>query len=297
MPSVAFAFVAIHVAVVGAVHLSQQHAVSYPKYTKQQSGRCLKFIHNPRTGGTSIDSINLQLPQGHRAYDTIMEAYLDLAAGSKLFPNETAGHLFDRAHGSELSDEASATAADHYGKFLPLFNFRFVTWLSRATGLTETCQDLHTPPQYDKRVRVWLEEPGCTSFCVVRDPMSRLKSAYKFRHFGNCSHAGFEQWILETFPMRKPISFCHAYPQAEYVYSSDPQQHGKQWCDRVLRLEHLTQDYNALMEEFQKPVRMTRHILGTDYCHIDTAKLSQEAKSKVYAQYKADYDAFGYSPP
>merc|ERR1719401_2086035 len=135
-------FFVLSLATVAAFHLKSNPLGPLPEYTKQQSGKCLKFIHNPRTGGTSIDSMNLQLPQGQRAYDTIMQAYLDRAAGSKLFPSETPGHLFDRAHGAELSDDSSPTAAITYGPFLLAFDFRYVHWMSKETGLQQTCQDL-----------------------------------------------------------------------------------------------------------------------------------------------------------
>merc|ERR1719401_3045574 len=135
-------FFVLSLATVAAFHLKSNPLGPLPEYTKQQSGKCLKFIHNPRTGGTSIDSMNLQLPQGQRAYDTIMQAYLDRAAGSTLFPSETPGHLFNVAHGSELSDESSALAAENYVPYLVAFDFRYVDWMSRTTGLQQTCQDL-----------------------------------------------------------------------------------------------------------------------------------------------------------
>merc|ERR1719401_1601315 len=133
-------FFVLSLATVAAMHLKPNPLGHLPEYTKQQSGKCLKFIHNPRTGGTSIDSMNLQLPQGQRAYDTIMQAYLDRAAGSKLFPSETPGHLFREAHGAEMADESAAAA--HYGPYLQLFDFRYDSWMSRETGLQQTCQDL-----------------------------------------------------------------------------------------------------------------------------------------------------------
>merc|ERR1719401_1489539 len=130
-------FFVLSLATVAAMHLKPNPLGHLPEYTKQQSGKCLKFIHNPRTGGTSIDSMNLQLPQGQRAYDTIMQAYLDRAAGSKLFPSETPGHLFDVAHGAELSDESSPGAAQKYTPYLFAFDFRYVDWMSRETGLEQ----------------------------------------------------------------------------------------------------------------------------------------------------------------
>lgn len=261
------------------------------------AGKCLKFIHNPRTGGSSIDSLNLNLPKSQRAYQTLMEGPLDRAAGSSFFPNLTSGQLFDQAHGAELSDEASGLASYLYGFYIPVLNFRFVSWPHPLDNYIQTCQDLHTPPHYDAQVEAFFSEPGCTNFCVVRDPLKRIISTYKFRSFGPCTEAGFDQWVMNTFPLTEPITFCHGYPQIEYVYNAVTKDKAtKQWCHRILRLENFTQDYNSLMTEFGRPLRMTTHLFSGG-CRLDVSKISTEAKDKIYNYYRADYDAFGYPKP
>mmetsp|Transcript_116825 Transcript_116825/g.342084 ORF Transcript_116825/g.342084 Transcript_116825/m.342084 type:complete len:317 (+) Transcript_116825:42-992(+) len=262
----------------------------------EMAEKCLRFIHNPRTGGTTIDSMNLHLPKGHRAFDSLMEGPLDRAAGGPLWPNLTAGELFDQAHGTEMKDESAGAAARHYAKYIPDLHFRFVTW--QHDGYVQRCQDLHTPPQYDALVEQFFTEPGCTTFCSVRNPMARLLSAYNFQSLGACSVAAFDQWILATFPLRSAISFCHAYPQVEYVYNAPTKEAAtKQWCQRVIRYEHFEEDFNQVMEEFGRPLRLTRHLFSTKGCHIDWHWVSTQAKELVYNTYRADYDAFGYPRP
>lgn len=275
------------------VEINDSHDKS-PKNGK----KCLRFIHSPRTGGTSVDGMNLHLPKGQRAYESLMEGPIDAAAGGLFFPNLSPGELFDQAHGTELKDESSGAAAEHYGKYIPLLNFHFVSWQHPTDGYTQTCQDLHTPPQYDADVARFFSEPGCTNFCTVRDPMTRLVSAYKFRALGECSTAAFDQWAKTTLPLRKEISFCHAYPQVQYVYNAMTKGAAtKQWCQHILRFENLSHDFNQLMEDFGRPLRMTQHMFSSNGCKIDHNNVSLEAKMKIYSYYKADYDAFDYPRP
>lgn len=257
--------------------------------------KCLNFIHNPRCGGTSIDSINLNKPKDQRLFHSLMEGPIDGAAGGPSFPHETPGHLFDTAHGSELTNESSETAAEHYGPYIPKLNFRFVTWDFEGK-FNQTCQDLHTPPQYDEKIREFFTQPGCESFCTVRDPMDRLISGYKFRNFGECNTESFEKWILETFPLREPISFCHVYPQFEYVYSSNKAEQ-KQWCQHIIRFENFEKDFNKIMAEFGRDAKMTKHLNPSGNSCINITKLSKEAKDRVYDYYRRDYDTFGYPRP
>jgi len=274
-----------------------------PEKLVQHPGKCLKFIHIPRTGGTIMDSLNLNLPIDKRAYHSLMEQAMDRVAGSPSFPNITAGKLFDVSHGSELQDKSGIVAMDFYGEhYFQKFNYTFYEWQvpEKFGGFTQRCQDLHTPPQYSPQTSEFFSEDGCTNFCVVRDPMRRILSAFKVNG-GVCSLVEFNDWILYTFPLKKEIPLCHAYPQVQYVYNAlTPEASTKTWCHRILQFENLHQEYNALMEDFGKPLRMnndTQRFWEGTQCKIDPSALSAEAKDRIYKYYQVDYDAFGYPPP
>lgn len=261
-------------------------------------GRCLNFIHNPRTGGTSIDSVNLNAPGNQRFYHSFMEETLDGATRTPLYLGWRPGPLFDLSHGLELSDESNAEAGLRYGPYLRSFPFGFASWnVPKEYGnFGQKCQLLHTPFAYSSEVQRFFSREDCTTFCIVRDPLHRVLSTYKFKAKGECSQKEFEGWIKRTFPLRSPESFCHLYPQVEYVYRSKDLG-ARRWCDRVLRFENLTAEYNALMKEFDKDARLDVHAFDTGVCHIDANEISQEAKDLVYDYFKRDYEAFDYPHP
>lgn len=84
---------------------------------------------------------------------------------------------------------------------------------------------------------------------------------------------------------------CHRIPQSKYVISDDQQQ---MYCDHVIRLENLTNEFNALMQAYNLSHRMAdqaKNVKKLD-CQIS---LSEEVKMWLYRSYRMDFDLFGYS--
>merc|ERR1719210_498478 len=80
------------------------------------AGECLRFMHIPKTGGTSIDSQNLNVPKGKRAFHTQMvPVYEKLSRADPL--HRDAGQLFDWSHSNMQT----------YGPFM-LFNSWAYSW-------------------------------------------------------------------------------------------------------------------------------------------------------------------------
>lgn len=280
------------------------------------SRKCLKFMQIPRTGGTTTESLNLHLPHGSRSYESLMVDAMDKAANFASLGNFTladgsrpkgrsAGELFDEAHGSELQDEASWAASIVYGtQWLHKLPFRWVPQNHTCEGGNCVCQDLHTPPHLDREVASYFGD-GCDVFCTVRDPLDRALSAYKFVFIqGPCTADGFSHFVEQRFPLKKdPTNVCHYVPQTQFVYGADSKSAStRQYCNRVMRFENLSADYNELMAEFGSPLRFSKKsekkaLFKTEHCHIDKSKISRKAKDMIYEYYQADYEAFGYPKP
>lgn len=236
-----------------------------------------------------MDGLNLDLPEEQRAFHSLMEETMDRAAGSPTWPSYTARELFRKSHG--------VSSEEYLYQFLPFLGFRMTRWRDDSSGFGEFCEDLHTPPRYDAAVRDFFQEDGCTNFCTIRDPMTRLISAYKFQKRGDCTTVAFDEWVRANIPWKESLLLCHGIPQSEFVYGS-PTDATRQWCDRRLRYENLVEEFNSFMEEFGKPLRMTHtSVFSTDDCSIEPQNISQQAKDLVYDYYRVDYDMFGYPRP
>ena len=126
--------------------------------------------------------------------------------------------------------------------------------------------DWHTPPRdLVPRERLY---PAAQTFCVVRDPLDRLLSEYKFENRGSHQklhdaaaatrwlryHAGHvarrrrEDGALSApFPNR-----CHFLPQSWFLWDAS----GTCTCRYVLRFERLEADFDGLMRSNGLPMRL-----------------------------------------
>jgi len=126
--------------------------------------------------------------------------------------------------------------------------------------------DWHTPPRdIHPRQRLY---PPTQTFCVVRDPVDRLLSLYKFEHRGSRQrlhdlveatrwmryHARHiarrrlhDSALSARFPNR-----CHFLPQSWFLWDAS----GTCTCRYVLRFERLGADFDALMMSQNLPIRL-----------------------------------------
>lgn len=277
--------------------------------------KCLKFLQIPRTGGTTSESLNLHLPKKDRAYDSFMAKAFDEVAGrvdtftttnGQHPKSRSPGDLFDEAHGAYLPADKQWQASSHYAlQWLIRLPFKWVPAPQACSQPWCYCQDLHTAPAYSPYVANYFKEGGCETFCTVRDPLDRALSAYKFvPSQGPCSAEGFNSFVAYNFPLKRdPTHVCHYVPQTQFVYgalSKSKSQH--KWCDKVLRFENITDDFNNLMEEYGHDLKFPKKndkaaLFKTETCHIDKSKLTRKTKDLIYDYYKGDYEAFGYPKP
>ena len=145
------------------------------------------------------------------------------------------------------------------------------------------------------------------SFAVVRDPVERLASAFRYLRAGggNRLDAAFRDRVLGPYAtldafvrgwltpetLREQV---HFRPQADFVTDAD----GRLGVDLVVRHERLAEGYAAVRRRTGR---------GGPLPHLNrtasvgpprpTPDLSAEARARVGELYRADFDLFGYPTP
>mmetsp|Transcript_138170 Transcript_138170/g.358959 ORF Transcript_138170/g.358959 Transcript_138170/m.358959 type:complete len:348 (-) Transcript_138170:145-1188(-) len=157
------------------------------------------------------------------------------------------------------------------------------------------CSVWHIPPLMDSMLAGQYQ--GCDTFCVVRSPVERFISQYKFRG-GPCNQEVFAKDSRKKLAQLRSdsgryIDDCHYLPQVEYVFGrADLQNHTmRPFCQHVLKQENLVEDFNALMARFSLPLTLQAHSYEMDTCKIPVARDVRKGIEDYYAE---DFSAFGY---
>ena len=267
------------------VNFLQRSAVSAPQRALTTE-RCLRFMHIPKTGGTSIDAANIYLPAGHHAFDSIM-----LQAFLRADPKEVdLGAMFDLAHSSSLAYDIFF--ATHPGAMREI-----------PPNGPDACEEVHTPPPRSAEIGQFFRDPKCTTFCAVREPLSRYMEAFKM-FYNDCDAQSLESrtlGLLSELRSRPYMNNCMFITQAEYVYGSSGESGATpRFCQRILHTENLTEGFAALMAEFGRDVKLPdTHFMAswTDHCNMTADDLTPGTRAALYEHFKVDYNAFGYSKP
>jgi len=264
-------------------------------HQRKESKQCLKFLHIPKTGGTSIDSVNMH--QEAPVFDSLMhQTYQRIA---EEMPNE-----FQTLYGGNLGtmyDKSHESFVRYTGLWQPAHRQCYHMAPQPEGG---TCEDLHTSPSNDPTVASFFE--GCTTFCVVREPLQRFISAYEMSVAGPCDGAGFDERLpsfLAELSEHPHTRGCLFAPQVEFVFGAKNKSLStKQYCDRVLHTENLDQEFAALMTDMGETLTLPEHhSMGEEAydagCKVNRTEVSQTSKDLIYKHFLADYEAFGYAPP
>lgn len=125
----------------------------------------------------------------------------------------------------------------------------------------------HVPPRYLKQYNPYEKYD---TFCVVRNPTSRILSEYKWFHNYNKEKDNandLNNW-LERVLTKNNIYFTggvdriglmdgHLFPQYFFIYDEN----GNQTCNYILKMENLTFEFNELMKKYNYNLRLS----NTDY--------------------------------
>lgn len=264
---------------------------------------CLKFMHIPKTGGSTVELVGLAYAKAERPYSF----YLDM-----VFENIS---QHENAHARQ--GQKPRTALEIYNDFHdPTFLYPIYMhtrpeykWWKEPGGFKCTA---HAPPMEGSEARAYYSD-GCTNFCVVRDPLQRLLSTWVFDHYTTlpwskketCTPSEFHKYVVKVQRFKFAMQYfplCHLVPQVQMVYGAESLAASKQkFCHRVLRYEHFEEEFDALMKEFgRSDVRLSNappKFGSRKDCDLTEDDVLQSTKDVIYDLYRADYDAFDFKRP
>jgi len=273
---------------------------------------CLRFMHIPKTAGSSIDTANFNLSPKrdfdsltHELYEKICRT--DHSATMQKYCTEPGGlgQLFAKTHSNNT--------------FLQIFmekHKKDYTFIPQPFG--GYCQNVHTSPDVGAGPRKFYSGP-CPVFCATRNPLHRYISGFAMANIGRyanagvapCSPEGFEQAtrvFIAKLHQNRFQEQCWFTPQVEMVYGALSKEAATtQYCTEILRFEHIDKDFKQLMAKFGHNLQMPKwNVMGHtnaykaedgQNCYMDINKITTATKEMVYNYYKADFEAFNYSRP
>jgi len=163
-------------------------------------------------------------------------------------------------------------------------------WWNRSTNNTykdtKGCYPWHKPPDELGRT-IYTKDDEL--LCVVRNPYTKIISAYKYANGKKASKEGLNTFIkdkLTHFKKNERWNGCHILPQYKYT-------HGHIKCDHILKFENLDNDFKKLNENKNiTNIKLDKNNKSNSKLNIND--LTQESKDLIYKVYKKDFELFGY---
>lgn len=228
-----------------------------------RGGRCLNFLHIPKTAGTSVEEVSLKATSTQKS---------SLRAWGMHDESLSCSHPYRFKRG--LGCMFPGLPANQWG------------------NQQQRCSAWHTPPAWDGQLAE--SYAGCTTFCIVRDPVQRMVSEASFRLL-NCNSTQFDEYLQSSFlerQRRATANDCHLLPQSEYVYGGKFLGEPGNYCQRVLKMENLSEDFARLMDEFEIDAELKHSDTFKHNCNVE---LSKATKETIWNMYGDDFTNFGYS--
>lgn len=168
------------------------------------------------------------------------------------------------------------------------------------------CNMWHVPPAYLPAGKQFNPYANAEVFCVTRHPYERAVSEYNYlvgvpwgkQHpiMPLCQPLGLNNFLSATLQEvkggKKFTNDCHMVPQSDYVWGPS----GRQWCQTVLKIDHLTAEFNQLMAQRGLSVRLgPKKNSKAGVCpKVSTASLTPATKALINQVYAADFAKLGY---
>lgn len=155
-------------------------------------------------------------------------------------------------------EEAGIVAGIRWGKHMD--------FVGCDLGANDCSVGWHQPPALLYGINMYTQS---TVFCVVRDPIHRAISEYRYivanpQYQWQYKHLvkkwgchpnglnGFLRSAMDRYLGGEPfLQLCHMLPQYKYIWGP-PDENGThcQWCSEVLRLDDFPQSFNSLMDRY-----------------------------------------------
>lgn len=140
-------------------------------------------------------------------------------------------------------------------------------------------------------------------FTVVRDPYSRLASAYyylksdniseedkEFRDKTLCNYPSFEIFVKDYIKNEGAYGYIHFIPQVEFI----KRWNGKVRCDEIIKLKNLENEFENLRIKLNKKdstlIHKNKTVNKTDYF----SQYDDEMKNIVKEVYREDFEKLGF---
>jgi len=127
------------------------------------------------------------------------------------------------------------------------------------------------------------------SFCVVRNPYTRIISEYRYRIKNkDRSLKGFNEYIadvLNRLTLNLDLEDCHWMPQTYYTKN----------CDYILRFENLEYDFNNLMKKFKLPLKLEMKSNVSEGLNFTVEDISRSNLEMINRRYQQDFIELGYN--
>ena len=157
------------------------------------------------------------------------------------------------------------------------------------------CNARHVPLRY----RPWrwseLRRGGFRTFCVVRDPLDRLLSEFRFRRYADrLDAAKANAWIRDALPrLNTCYGDCHLLAQHEFVWDVA----GRRTCDHVLRHETLRDDFPKLMALYNRTAALPAWTWDMgEKGALTVDDVDARLATAVRCAFEADLCLLGYAP-
>jgi hypothetical protein len=130
------------------------------------------------------------------------------------------------------------------------------------------------------------------TFCVVRDPYSKIVSAYKYWRGKTATKTDLNHFIQTRLPnFDKNVENMrwnsgHILPQHMYT-------HGKRKCEYIIRFENLDTEFGDLMKKFNiTDIKLEKNNKSAKT--VSVSDLDNASRELIKKAYKRDFELFNY---